>query len=216
MNKRKKIITYLGLILLFISLVQISLAACPSRTDAKMGIYYTLSNYTNCLYIEISPAGCALNSTYALLISNENCSNKIVYISGNNTKYLLTSKIDPNSEWTGGNLSYYIEDKTISQEIGEQWSREIFFENDPNNKIIINAKNYPIEEFTSIFNKKVNYCNTEKEYGFGTTEYFECLKINESLKQKSNLSIKVNDISEQEPKLSFFSKIVNWFKNVFS
>lgn len=153
-------------------------AACPGRTETTMGVDYILNPPTGCVRVEVVP-DCAPGSPHALTISNENCEDILVYVSGDGEEHELVSKENPESRWNvAGGLLYYFVDDSIPQDIGAEWTREFYLKNNPEERIIIDAKNLPIREYNELSYKRYlflgEYC-LNKTKGFLTKEYSDCI-----------------------------------------
>lgn len=132
-----------AILLLLVFSIPTAYAACPGRTEAKMGAVYNLTPPTSCIRIEVSP-GCASNSPHQLIIENTNCYKILVYTAQNGTTYEIKSRDNETQRFINWGA---IADKDIPQEIGAEWTRELYFKDSPDEKIILSAKNLAIEEW---------------------------------------------------------------------
>ncbi|UCC92110.1 MAG: hypothetical protein JSV39_02520 [Candidatus Aenigmatarchaeota archaeon] len=169
----KRLVLIFTLIFLLVSVYPVHAEeleiGCPGRTEATMGVDYILNPLplTGCVRLEVVP-DCAPGSPHALTISNENCEDILVYVSGDGEEHELVSKENPESRWNVvGGLPYSFVDEEIPQDIGAEWMREFYFENNPEEKVIIDAKNLPIREYYELIYKRYNVTEDttdEKDY----------------------------------------------------
>ncbi len=144
--------------------------ACPGRTEATMGVDAYLDPPTECIRVEVSP-GCGPNSPHQLVIENTNCLKPIVYVGQGITKELNSRDtkteryVNEGSSMTDGN---------IPQGIGVEWTREIYFKDNPNEKITIHGVNYPRDLYDELVELRHQFCVNEEDPK--SMEYMYCLR----------------------------------------
>ncbi len=139
-------------------------SGCPGARDNTVMAFYSLNPSSECIRVDISFT-CAPGGNIYLDIVNS-CSNRtLIYESFNG----IIQKIN-----------YSFSDLNISQEINDEWTKELYFEDNPNEIFVISAKNYPVEEYWKIHMKNKDIC---KEQGVDLTseELYNCIKASEML-----------------------------------
>jgi hypothetical protein len=104
----------------------------PHCLTAKPSIKLDLSinPQNNCFNI-IPYFDCEMSDKTYIVIQNINCTEKLFYIFGNGQEQEVTK------------YPYDIRDTAIPQENGAEWTRNLYFEGNKENKFIISGKNLP-------------------------------------------------------------------------
>ncbi len=168
---------YLSIALLFAVLLSVNLVSahevgCPGRQFAKLWGDAYLEPFTKCIRVEVSP-DCAPDGSLSLVIENTNCFKVFVYKSQNGSLYELNSrdtetKQYANEEWT-------FSDDNIPQESNAEWTGELYFKDNPTQKIIIHAKNYPIERHDELNLARNSFCLNEANGNIENIKYRDCI-----------------------------------------
>jgi len=95
-----------------------------------------ITPHDNCFNI-ISTSVCEFEYISILIIDNKNCTEKLFYVYENEQEV----EVKPNSE---------MPDMKISQQVGVEWVKYLYFEGDKENKTIIYGKNLPYSSSTSV------------------------------------------------------------------
>jgi len=98
-------------------------------------------------------------------------------VSADGTEHELTSLLSETGYEPKNPEEYLFHDIDVPQEIGAEWIREMYFKDNPNERIKIIAKNLPGEKGKELYEVMSDYCRTEMN-DFGGEKYRRCVTIN--------------------------------------
>ena len=130
----KQRIILLSFLILVLGLTTLVNAGCPGLQYPEVEAEFSLSSSIECLFIDIDPSGCAPDSPLQLYIGNYECNRDIIYIDGKGLEHELSVGQKPGTPFV---------EEDIPQEIGAEYTRELYFKDSPNEKIILSVKNVP-------------------------------------------------------------------------
>ena len=156
-------------LLILLTFASSAYAACPGQTEAKMGVDFNLTPPTPCIIVDISPT-CA-NSSQRLIIENKNCFKTLVYTFPDETRYEIKSRDNETQRYV--NWDSKIVDEDIPQKIGAEWTRQLYFKDSPDEKIILSAKNLPIGEWKRVMRERyIKFLGTWELIAYYVTPVF--------------------------------------------